>query len=750
MSRRLRVIAISALSLYLILYFGIPSLIPIPVEISTPKPSGITYLDRDGLPLRRTLSKDDLKIDAFVAFSDLPESLVFATIAAEDKRFFHHDGIDYLGIARSLRDGIKRKKVVSGASTISQQLVKISSPRRSRSFTTKLIEIATARKLEIVLSKESILTGYLNRLPYGNQISGIRGAARHYFGKPVSDLSLAESALLAGLPNQPSRLNPWKNEAGAIARQRWVLQRMLDEDFISDEVYQIAIAEPLTFQKPHGSSVFRAPHFVDLLRQQTGLSTDTQVTTTIDLGIHQSVESTVTERLAHLPGTQAAAVVIENKTGSVLALIGSRSFSESASGQTNGAMAARSAGSTLKPFTYLLALERDYSAGSILPDIPINYVSRAGAFEPVNFDRTYQGPVTLRQALATSLNVPAVRVLNDIGGPRVLHRLLREGFGFSSLNDNGDVYGLGLTIGNAEVRLLELTNAYACLARMGSYLPYRLTPGPTPEHRQLLDATSSWIITDILADNAARAPAFGRDSALRLPFPVAAKTGTSTDYRDSWTLGYTPEYTVGVWMGNFDNRPLPQNLTGARGAGPIFRDIMLALHPEEKEATWYTRPESLVKACIDPRNGLQIHPNQRHSQTTNEWFLPEKLPQLATTNDYSHDGRAILSRDYRTWSTITPHYTLAEDDGSATFQILSPKPETTAYLDPDLANSGNRMLLKTDSLHPSQIRWHSDTLEILQKGSHTWALLTPGEHHIQAIHPDTGHSVSTHIEVEQL
>ncbi|MCK5923080.1 MAG: transglycosylase domain-containing protein, partial [Methylococcales bacterium] len=344
---------------------------------------------------------------------------------------------------------------------------------------TKVLETFAARKLEIFRSKEEILSAYLNRLPYGNQFKGCRAAARGYFGKPLADISVAEAAFLAGLPNKPTKFNPYRNYEGARERQFLVLRRMKEEGYISDAEFTIAIVEPLTLI-PKGTADFRAPHFVDLIMKQQGdliaekHAAGEPLKTTLDLALQQFVESSVSTELSRVAQEsgeesdfQAAVVVIDNATGEVRALTGSRSFFGSESGQINGAWTARSAGSTLKPFTYIVALEKGFTAASILADTPIEYVTSTGVYQPVNYDRFFHGPVTLRSALANSMNVPAVKILNEIGGPKVLHVLMKDELGFTSLDDNEVEYGLGLTLGNAEVRLLEMANAYACLARLG-------------------------------------------------------------------------------------------------------------------------------------------------------------------------------------------------------------------------------------------------------------------------------------------
>ncbi|MEM9018163.1 MAG: transglycosylase domain-containing protein, partial [Verrucomicrobiota bacterium] len=490
MKRRLGYLALCTIVAYGAVFYVAPLFFSLPEslrgDLASSAPQGLLFVDREGRPVRRLLD-GDLRADDPATYEEFPEVLIEATLAAEDSRFWSHNGVDFLGTMRAVRDALRSGHFFSGASTISQQTIKLYSEPRSRTIRTKLIEIFSARKLEMSASKTEILTAYLNALPYGNQYTGARAAALGYFGKPLGDLSISEAALLAGLPNKPTRFNPWRNLEGARARQVWILGRMREEHYIDEAQFAASLLEEPNLL-PGPAQTFRAPHFIDLLRQQesevvaTAIKKGDTVTATLDLNLQQFVESTVSAELARLGheanetnDLQAAVVVIENASGDVLTLTGSRSFFGSPSGQLNGAWSPRSAGSTLKPFTYLLGLERGHTAASVLADTPIEYITATGTYQPVNFDRQFHGPVSLRHALANSLNVPAVKLLDEVGGPSVLHESLQDNLALTSLHETAVEYGLGLTLGNAEVRLLELTNAYAALARLGTWRPYRLT-----------------------------------------------------------------------------------------------------------------------------------------------------------------------------------------------------------------------------------------------------------------------------------
>lgn len=794
--------------------YVVPLFFPLPEGIATDPPQGLLFVDRHGEPVRRLLD-GDLRAADPANFDEFPQVLIDATLAAEDSRFFSHNGIDFLGMGRAVRDAITEREFVSGASTVTQQTIKLYSPPRDRNFRTKFLEIFSARKLEMFADKETILTAYLNRLPYGNQFTGARAAAQGYFGKPIGDLSAAEAALLAGLPNRPTALNPWKNLDGARKRQMWILERMREEGYLDQARFAAAIVEPLRLL-PGRTSPFHAPHVVDMLVAEetealaAAEAAGRPVQTSIDLGMQKFAESVAASELARLAfqsgednDLQAAIVVIENATGEIVALVGSRAFHGSASGQVNGAVSFRSAGSTLKPFTYALAFERGRTAATVLADTPIEYVTATGTYQPVNFDRQFHGPVAARRALANSLNVPAVKLLDEIGGPPLLHSTMRDGLGFRGLADDSVEYGLGLTLGNAEVRLLDLTNAYACLARLGEWKPATLlaegsiveqgarpvSEGSSDDreqggrpvlhrrdairqsatqqglvnestglNRRVFDAGAAWLVADILSDDRARAEAFGLNSPLQLPFRAAAKTGTSTDFRDNWTVGFTPRYTVGVWVGRFDNRPLDE-ISGAMGAAPIFKRVMVELH-RDREPEWYSEPEGAKRFVVDRLNGKRPPAGSKlgSDRVRREWFVAGAFPADATAVDYDDEGRTRLPSGYLSWwrseandlKSVAAVAEPTEESGGVPFRIVSPLEGTVAFLDPDLPASGSRFPLEVAGSGAEEIEWSSPSLEIESDGASRWLVLQPGEHEVVAVDTRTGRSARTRLKVEAL
>lgn len=750
MRRRWKTILITLLLLAAVGWWGVPWLMPLPEALLKPPPASTLYLARDGTPLRHLLNEDGTRSSPPVKFAEVPPLLAHAVLAAEDKRFFSHGGVDPLAIARAAWDNAQAKRFVSGASTIHQQLIKNTTPRTGkRTLRVKLIEALQARRLAMSWSREDVLTAYLNRISFGNLMTGAATAASGYFHKPLNDLTPAECALLAALPQSPSRLNPFRSLEAVLPRQRRILDHMHTLGWLDDEPHRVALDQKNILQRFSGG--FEAPHAVEMLR---GAADATTIRTTLDATLQQQVETIIAQRLESLKGrhvSHGAVVVIENATGAVLALAGSRDFFANEGGQINGAWAPHSPGSAMKPFTYLIAFERGATPASIVADLPIEFATSSGTYRPENFSLRSFGPMTYRNALGNSLNISAVRVLDSIGGAETLLPKLRE-LGLTTLNEDAAHYGLGLTIGNASVRLIELANAYACLARLGRYKPWSLrSDAPATDERRLLGENESWLIADILSDNQAREMAFGRYSVLRLPFKCAVKTGTSSTFRDNWTLGYTREFTVGVWVGNFDNTPM-QDVSGITGAGPIFRDVMLHLH-EKHAATWFDRLAAITHARIDPRTGKRLTPQTPPSRLSREeFFIAEKMPPVAQAGDYDARGRAILPREYAAWIPTSANWlgdliTLAETDAKPRLRITNPIPGTVVILDPNIRNKGNRLLLQATGT--TQPHWSSKTLELQTADAHTFALLKPGRHEIELHDEMSGLSARTLVIVQE-
>lgn len=482
-----------------------------------------------------------------------------------------------------------------------------------RGWLDKLAEMHLALRLELHHTKDEILMLWLNRVPFGNRARGIEAAARLYFGKSAQDLTTAEAAYLIGLPQSPSRYNPFRHPDRAKARQQRVLRAMERAGHLIPDARHHLADLPLDLQLP--DRIFRAPHFTQwLLQSLPDDAGSIELHTTLDRDLQQRVAAIVRGHITQLADrsvTNATAVVLDNRTGAILAYVGSADFWDARTGgQNDGVRMRRQPGSALKPFTYAAALAtRRFTPASILADTPLQVREAGGAFSPENYDRRYHGPVPLREALASSYNVPAVRMTRRLG-PETLLQTLRDA-GFASLDQPASHYGVGLTLGNGEVQLLELARAYAGLARGGSLPPLRTVrwhitasgdtirvPPLKASRPNGIMPSIAYLITDILQDPEARAPAFGRGSPLELPFPAAVKTGTSKDYRDNWTVGYTPRHTVAVWVGNFDGSPM-RWVSGVSGAGPIFQSIMQELGSSGD----FRRPPGIETATICPASG---------------------------------------------------------------------------------------------------------------------------------------------------
>ncbi len=590
--------------------------------------------DRNGLQLREFLN-DEQGRGQWRQLDRIAPALVQATIAVEDKRFYHHIGVDPSAIVRALVEDVRAMRFVSGGSTLSQQVVR-NVYHHTRSLRNKVLEIWLALRLERTMNKDEILEQYLNRAPYGNQLIGVEAAARHYFGKPAIALSIAESAFLAALPNSPSTLNPFRNPDAARPRQRLILGKMRTQEMISEDEYERALQQPLAINAP--GSDFLAPHVVSMVVAELGGQRDVaSIRTTIDYPMQQSIEYLLRGHLARLAGknvTNGAVVVIENATGNVRALIGSADyFDEQHSGEVNGALALRQPGSAIKPFTYGTALEAGHSPGTVLADIPLHIPDAGGDYVPENYDRHYHGPVRVRIALACSYNIPAVRTLQFIGKENLIERLHLAGL--DCINQSAEYYGFGLTLGNAEVTLLSLTNAYCAIANAGIWKAANLIESVRTVNgssglremaqppRRLFDERVAFLLSNILSDPVARRPAFG--NAFHFPFVCAVKTGTTKDYRDNWTVGFTTRYTVGVWVGNFDGSEM-RGVSGLAGAGQIFTDVMMMLHmpPRGFPPSEFTKPKGLVSIAICPLSGKL--PTPQCGTSIREWFIRGSQP----------------------------------------------------------------------------------------------------------------------------
>jgi penicillin-binding protein 1C len=638
LARRAAVVAAGALALLLAALVFAVWRTPLPEPLAEKPRSSLRVVDRGGRLLGEVRTERG-ELSAPVPLEHVSPWVVPALLAAEDARFFEHPGADPLAMARAFFQLVRERRVVSGASTLTQQLARTVRPR-SRTFRGKLGEIVVALRIERSLDKQRILGEYLGRVEFGPNLRGIEAASRFYFDKPARALDLAEAAALVSIPRGPTLYDPRRGTERLERRRQRVLGRMSERGLAAADVIDLARKTPLRVVR--GERPLGAKHLVAALASgglepsARGGTTARTIETTLDAMLQRAAEEAAERAQARLrdAGASAASVVVlDNATGDVLAYVGAPDFhDERALGQNDGVRALRQPGSTLKPLVYAAAMrELGMTAASVLPDVELAFPSSQGTFSPKNYDRRAHGPVLLREALASSLNVPAVAVTNRLGVERTLAALRKAGF--DSLTARPDDYGVALVLGDGEVRLLELARAYAMLARGGTRVRERVVRAvvdaggtrrerpPAPSER-VLDARIAAVITDVLADPAARASAFGRGSALEFPFPVAAKTGTSKGYRDNWTVGYTREVTVAVWVGNFDGSPMVRS-SGVTGAAPLFRDVMLAAVAGRATAPLVDRT-GLVEGVVCSLSGAL--PNDDCPQRRRELFVAGSEP----------------------------------------------------------------------------------------------------------------------------
>lgn len=588
----------------------------------------------------------------------IPATLKLATIATEDRNFYTNPGVDLEGITRAFWINLRGGEVLAGGSTITQQVTRnllLPDERGERTVKRKLRESWLAWRVAREFNKDDILAMYLNQSYYGGLAYGVEAAAQTYFGKSAAELTLAESALLAGLPQTPALYNPLVNPEAAQERQTVVLGLMLKEGYITQEEYDIATTQPLQYTtKPYPIS---APHFVMMIQaalddlytpEQLYNSGGLIVRTTLDLDWQTHAERIVAqqlERLNHpLNGTishnadNAALVALDPHTGDLLALVGSPNFfDDEIAGAINMAITPRQPGSALKPLIYATGMDpqrpQPFTAATMFLDVQTTFTTSKGEpYVPVNFSRSEHGPVLLREALASSLNIPAVSALHTIGLENLLPAL--EDFGLQTFN-NPDTYDLSFALGGGEVRLLDLTRAYASFANSGRRVEpryilditdvqgnifYQAEPSP---QIQILDSRVAWLISDILSDNTARSLSFGPNSVLNIDRTAAVKTGTTNDFRDNWTVGYTPDLVVGVWVGNADLEPM-RDVTGLSGAGPIWHNFMRRVLTGAPNRP-FVRPPGLSQTEVCVLSGLL--PSDACPFTRPEWFIDGTAPR---------------------------------------------------------------------------------------------------------------------------
>ncbi len=560
--------------------------------------------DRTGQILLYDYNRDARR--HLVPLANISPNAIKATIAIEDSSFYDHGGIRLTSIVRAIIVDILGGSLSQGGSTITQQVVKNTLLTSKKSFTRKIHEIVLALKLEQVYSKDQILEAYLNNIPYGGTLYGIEVASQSYFGVSAKDLSIAQAAYLAAIPQAPTYYSPYGNHRAELdARKDLVLERMRILGFIDEKQYADAKSEPVAFA-PSGQNAIIAPHFVfyilDLLEKEYGksaLTSGLKVTTTIDADLQVKAESIVRqyalENTKKFNASNASLVAVDPATGQILSMVGSRDFfDKDIDGQYNATLALRQPGSTMKPFVYSLALVRGYTRSTVIFDVPTQFSTATGCspydtynntppcYAPQNFDDTFRGPMTFETALAQSINIPAVKALYLVGVRNAV--TFAKQFGLHTLGSAAD-YGLTLVLGGGEVRLLDLVGAYSAFANDGvlntpvGILEVTDGHGTTLEKysskpSQVLPAGTARTISAMLSNPQARSPVPGPGSPFYFAgYDVAIKTGTTDDTRDAWVVGYSPSIAIGVWTGNNNNEPMVKSVAGYIAA-PMWHEVM--------------------------------------------------------------------------------------------------------------------------------------------------------------------------------
>ena len=589
-----------------------------------------------------------------VELNQIPDQLKQATIAVEDKNFYSHQGFDPWGWVRAIFNTVFRFRRLAGGSTLTQQLVKNVLLTPQRALSRKVKEFVLAVQIEKKYTKDEILKMYLNESPYGGTAWGVAAAAETYFGKEVSDLNLIESAMLAGLPQAPSLYSPFGQNSQAYKdRTAAVLRRMEEDGYITKDQQAQALKdlEALTFVSPDAG--FKAPHFVMYVRQllidrygerlveQGGL----KVTTTLDWKLQEQAQAVVTEEIAKVEDvhiTNGAAMAVNPQTGEILAMVGSKNyFDEDYDGKVNVNLSSRQPGSAIKPVNYVTAFNKGYTPAFEIMDVETEFPGGADlpVYKPKNYDGKVRGPVQLRFALGNSLNIPAVKLLQLISIKDMLETAYRMGFTtLEPTTANVNRFGLSLTLGGGEIRLIDMALSYSAFANGGfkvepvSILKVEDNTGKVLEEfkpaqgSRVISEAEAFLISHILADNTARSLTFGLNSLLNIPgHSVSVKTGTTNDQRDNWAVGWTPDVLVGAWVGNNDNTPMKTVASGISGATPIWRRIMLTALSGKTNQPW-TPTKDVVELEVDSVSGYPAHdgyPSRR------EYFINGTQPNTA-------------------------------------------------------------------------------------------------------------------------
>jgi penicillin-binding protein 1C len=690
----------------------------LPAELQTPLLGTPTLVDIRGREIAE-LGSPWARVQIPMTLAEMGDWLPRVTVALEDRRFYDHNGFDWQATCGACLRNLKAGHIVGGGSTITQQLVKIACRRQRRDWLAKLYETIAACKLERTWTKERILAEYLNRSSFGNRRLGPEAASRGYFGKSARELTLAESVYIAGLSQAPTRFNPWRHPERAERKYARSLGLLTKSGLLTDAQRTLLSETPPVaghFYPPN-----LAPHYVDAIRQrQSGIAG--KVRTTLDLDLQRIAERKLRAQITSLNRydiADAAVVILDNASGAVRAMVGSSNYLIN---QLNGSTRPRSCGSTLKPFLYLAAIDRRLlTAATLLPDTPDAIRDRYSGYDPQNFNHRYLGPVRVREALACSLNVPAIIALSKVGARSVFYELQNWGFEFPRTLED---YGAGFILGNAEIRLTDLAAAYAGLARDGLSTRPKLLASEFYPITRAASAAATEIITDILCDNEARKKSFGTNSPLAVGERIAAKTGTSSGFRDAWTVGFDKEHTVAVWVGNSDGRPM-RDTFAVQCAAPLWAALMHELLRNDHPVS--TPSQALVRREVCSATGLL--PSRFSPGKINELFLSGTEPAEDSSAWFSDAGNLLLPVEYAGWCSSRENAFDAMIRPEP--RIINPRPDAAYQIDSILPSK--QQMIELLATIGSDVRWYVGDVPVSPQpdGRFFWQL-TPGEWSLKA------------------
>lgn len=694
------------------------SLKPFPQSLTPPSPLSKKrqVVDRSGHPLSYTFSTG-FNLSDERPLHRIPQLLRDAFIEAEDKRFYNHLGVDWRARLHAMWQNCKALRVVRGASTISEQVVRMLHPR-PRSLWARALEGIEAWILESRFSKQEILEFYLNQVPFAAGRRGVAQAARYFWDRDLETLNEREQLALAVMVRAPERLDLYKDSSRVNRGLVHLANRLRDTGSITPE--QREAIESQAFTLSQGSLPVRADHFVRHLQGSLPHAQNGKIWSTIDSHVQRTVQKILDSRISDLSAkgvSDGAVLVVNNRTAEVLAWVNAGEFGSTEGSQIDAITTPRQPGSALKPLLYALALSRGWTAATVLNDAPLSEAVGAGLHTYRNYSRFHYGDISLREALGNSLNIPAIKTIHHLGTHEFLQFLKQ--CGFTSLNKPADFYGEGLALGNGEVTLFELVQAYAALAHKGVWRPLQITRNIEDAHehgyyRAVISPEVSSLVSDILSDPQARRREFGSDGLLRLPVETAIKTGTSSDYRDAWAIGYSEAFTVGVWMGNL-NRSSMNEISGARGPTLVLRSVFAELQRGQETRSLYRAP-SLIHRSVCPISGE---------------LASERCPHVEETFVSGTEPTSLCSKHRQS----ADHATDAPQPGDVV-RIVMPTPGLNVARDPRIPDHLEALPLEVET--PSdvtQIEWLVDDREIGTSigpsRRHLWPLVS-GHHTVRA------------------